>query len=81
MPAKKKAPTFEQSLEELETLVNKMEAGDLSLDESLGAFEDGVKLTRACQKMLDDAEQKVQILTEKNGELISSDFETSSQTS
>lgn len=77
MPAKKKAATFEQSLQELEALVNKMEAGDLSLDESLGAFEEGVKLTRACQKMLDDAEQKVQILTEKDGELVSTDFEVS----
>ncbi|EPJ43378.1 MAG: exodeoxyribonuclease VII, small subunit [Osedax symbiont Rs1] len=74
MPAKKQAPTFEQSLADLETLVSKMEAGDLSLDESLAAFEDGVKLTRDCQKMLDEAQQKVQILTERNGQLISTDF-------
>ncbi len=74
MPAKKQALTFEQSLADLETLVNKMEAGDLSLDESLAAFEDGVKLTRDCQKMLDEAQQKVQILTERNGQLISTDF-------
>ena len=74
MTTKKKAASFEQSLSDLETLVNKMEHGDLSLDESLSAFETGVKLTRECQKMLDEAEQKVQILTEKNGELISSAF-------
>ena len=51
---KKNAPTFEQSLTDLESLVSKMEAGDLSLDESLTAFENGVKLTRDCQKMLDE---------------------------
>jgi len=66
MTSRKKTVSFEQSLTDLETLVNKMETGDLSLDESLGAFEEGVKLTRECQKMLDEAEQKVQILTEKN---------------
>jgi exodeoxyribonuclease VII small subunit len=76
MPTKKKAPSFEQSLADLEALVSTMETGELSLDESLGAFEDGVKLTRQCQKMLEEAEQKVQILTEKNGELVSTAFDT-----
>lgn len=78
MPAKKKAASFEQSLSDLEVLVNKMEAGDLSLDESLGAFEEGVKLTRECQKMLDEAEQKVRILTEQDGELITAAFNAES---
>ena len=50
MTSRKKTVSFEQSLTDLETLVNKMETGDLSLDESLGAFEEGVKLTRECQK-------------------------------
>jgi len=76
MTSRKKTVSFEQSLTDLETLVNKMETGDLSLDESLGAFEEGVKLTRECQKMLDEAEQKVQILTEKNGELNSLPFDS-----
>jgi exodeoxyribonuclease VII small subunit len=76
MTSRKKTVSFEQSLTDLETLVNKMETGDLSLDESLGAFEEGVKLTRECQKMLDEAEQKVQILTEKNGELNSIPFDS-----
>ena len=76
MPTKKKAVSFEQSLADLENLVTKMETGDLSLDESLAAFESGVKLTRDCQSMLDEAEQKVQILTEKNGELISAPFDS-----
>ncbi|MEH6442954.1 MAG: exodeoxyribonuclease VII small subunit [Oceanospirillaceae bacterium] len=75
MATVKKPATFEKSLADLEILVNKMEVGDLSLDESLKAFEKGVKLTRDCQGMLDEAEQKVQILTEQNGTLVSVPFE------
>ncbi|WP_027858977.1 exodeoxyribonuclease VII small subunit [Marinobacterium jannaschii] len=74
MPRKKKAPDFEQSLTELEGLVGRMEQGDLSLEEALGAFEEGVKLTRECQQILEQAEQKVQMLVEKNGELHSQPF-------
>ena len=55
--------TFEQSLSELEALVERMESGDLSLEESLGAFEQGIALTRSCQQALQAAEQKVEILT------------------
>ena len=62
-----KTPGFEQSLKELETLVEKMEQGDLSLEDSLGHFERGVELSRACQKALKEAEQKVEILMQKNG--------------
>ncbi len=67
MPRKKNSNLFEDSLEELEQLVEQMEQGDLSLEESLKSFERGVKLTNTCQKALQDAEQKVQILLEKNG--------------
>jgi len=62
-----KSPDFETALAELETLVEKMEQGDLSLDESLKQFERGVQLTRSCQQALKDAEQKVQLLLTKNG--------------
>ncbi len=62
-----KLPDFETALAELETLVEKMEQGDQSLDESLKQFERGVQLTRSCQQALKDAEQKVQILLTKNG--------------
>jgi len=64
---KKKSTTFEDSLAELEQLVNQLEQGDISLEESLKSFERGVNLTRTCQKALQEAEQKVQILIEKNG--------------
>ena len=63
-----KTPDFETALAELEALVEKMEQGDLSLDESLKQFERGVQLTRSCQLALKDAEQKVQVLLEKSGQ-------------
>ena len=60
--------TFEAAMAELEQLVEKMEDGDLTLDQSLQAFERGVALTRLCQTELKNAELKVQQLTE-DGEL------------
>jgi len=59
---------FEASLSQLEQLVDQMEDGDLSLEESLKAFEAGVKLTRECQRALRDAEQKVEVLMRENDE-------------
>ena len=55
---------FEESLAKLEELVEKMEAGELSLENSLKTFEEGVKLTRQCQQALVQAEQKVKVLIE-----------------
>ena len=63
-----KQPDFESALAELETLVETMEKGDLSLEESLKLFERGITLTRGCQESLKEAEQKVQILLSKNSE-------------
>lgn len=57
---------FEQALQELEVLVERMEQGDLSLEESLESFERGIALTRRCQTALQEAEQKVEILTGKD---------------
>lgn len=74
MTAKKSYP-FEASIEKLEKLVEKMEDGDLTLEESLKVFEEGVKLTRECQQALVDAEQKVRVLMEEGGEVTSTDFE------
>lgn len=59
---------FETAMEELEGLVRSMEEGDLSLEDSLKAFEKGVRLTRQCQKALREAEQKVQVLLGEDGE-------------
>lgn len=65
--AKKTPPSFEQALEELEHIIEQMEQGEISLEESLKSFERGIHLTRTCQQALRDAEQKVQQLVEKNG--------------
>ena len=59
---------FEQALEDLEALVCSMEDGELSLEDSLQAFEKGIKLTRKCQAALKQAEQKVQVLINENGD-------------
>ena len=69
MPRKSTTLNFEDALKELEAVVESMEQGELSLEESLKAFERGVELTRSCQKSLDEAEQKVEILTRKEGAL------------
>ena len=64
--AKQAAPALETSLDNLESLVERMESGDLTLEESLKAFEEGVRLSRECQQALQQAEQKVRILLEQN---------------
>ena len=67
--ANKETFPFEATLEKLEGIVETMESGDLSLEESLLAFEEGIQLTRACQQALSDAKQQIDVLIEKNGEL------------
>lgn len=69
MARAKKSIDFEKALNQLETLVEDMENGELSLEESLKAFEQGIKLTRECQTALAQAEQKVQMLIAENDEL------------
>ncbi|HET8705171.1 MAG TPA: exodeoxyribonuclease VII small subunit [Pseudomonadales bacterium] len=66
---------FEASLKALEEIVSKMESGDLSLEDSLNAFEQGVKLSRDCQSALEQAEQRVTQLIEKNGKIESQPFD------
>ncbi len=68
MPTPTKEPDFEQALAELEQLVERLERGDLPLDEALKTFERGVALTRHCQTSLKAAQQKVEILLKKNGQ-------------
>jgi len=65
---KQKTPDFETALEELEALVERMENGESSLEDSLKDFERGIELTRSCQTALAEAEQKVEILLKKDGE-------------
>ena len=80
MAARKKAALdFEQSLTDLQNLVERLEHGELSLEDSLTAFEQGVRLTRDCQAALAQAEQKVQILMERDGELEEAPFDADQQ--
>lgn len=63
MAAKKNS--FENNLKELETLISKLESGDAPLDECIDMFEKGVKLSDECLKMIDEAQQKITLLTQK----------------
>ena len=74
MPGKKAYP-FEASLEKLEAIVETMESGELTLEESLKAFQEGITLTRACQKALAEAQQEVKILMSDNPDSIA-DFDS-----
>lgn len=64
-----KKQSFEDQLKSLEAIVDSLEKGELPLEESLAQFEKGVKLTRDCQKLLDNAEQKVAILSQNGDKL------------
>ena len=64
MDKQDESPAFEEALEELEAIVERMEDGEPSLEESLKLFERGMDLTRSCQKALDDAEQRIRILAD-----------------
>lgn len=66
--------SFEISLEELEYLVEKLERGQLTLDESLGLFERGMKLARVCNHKLSKAERKIEVLIKENGKLKTEKF-------
>lgn len=62
-------PKFEENLTRLEKIVDEMEKGDIALEKSLTLFEEGIKLSGACRKELEDAEGKVEILLKQNGKL------------
>ncbi len=70
-----KKDSFEDKMQQLEQVVSELEKGDMNLDESLVKFEDGMKLAKECNKILEDAEKKVTILLEKNGEIEEENFE------
>ncbi|NND45520.1 MAG: exodeoxyribonuclease VII small subunit [Xanthomonadales bacterium] len=72
--SKDPTPDFEKALAELESLVDKLESGELSLDESLARFKRGVELTRQCQAVLDRAQQSVEQLLEPEDESTAQSF-------
>lgn len=66
----KKDKKFEEALEELEKVVERLESGELSLEDSLAAFEEGVKLVRFCNQKLTEVERKIELLVkDKEGKL------------
>ena len=69
--SKNKSLNFESTLSEIEKIIESLEEGDLSLEDSIEAYEKGISLTKACQKMLSDAELKINKLSSKDGEKIS----------
>jgi exodeoxyribonuclease VII small subunit len=66
---------FEQKLTALEAVVEKLERGDLSLDESVRLFEEGVKLSDACKKELETAEGRIQVLVERGSRMVATDLD------
>jgi exodeoxyribonuclease VII small subunit len=67
---------FEESMKKLETIVTELENGNLNLDESVKKFEEGMKIAKQCNNILEDAEKKITILLEEDGELKEEKFET-----
>ena len=66
--------TFESQMEELEKIVAELEKGDLNLDKSVEKFEEGIKISKECNKMLEDAEKRITILVNNDGEVQEKDF-------
>lgn len=76
MAQSKKSQSFEEALGALEDIVNRLDTGELGLEDALTAFEDGVKLVKQCQKTLTAAQQKVEILTENTSGEALAPFQT-----
>ena len=66
---------FEESMKKLESIVNELENGNLNLDESVEKFEEGMKIAKQCNTILEDSEKKITIILEKDGELKEENFE------
>ena len=66
---------FEESMRKLESIVTELENGNLNLDESVKKFEEGMKIAKQCNTILEDAEKKITILLEKDGELNEENFD------
>ena len=66
---------FEESMKKLEGIVTELENGNLNLDESVSKFEEGMKISKKCSKILEEAEKRITILLEKDGELKEENFD------
>lgn len=70
MSAKGKEPSFEEALKQLEQVVARLESGEVKLEESIRLFEDGMRLSAICQKRLDEADRKIEVLLRKPGGVV-----------
>lgn len=68
--------SFEEQIEKLENIVKELEKGDLNLDDSVAKFEEGIKISKECNEILETAEKKITILVNQNGEIKEEKFET-----
>ena len=71
----KEKVNFEETIKKLELIANELETGNLNLDESVEKFEEGMKLSKECTKMLDDAEKRISILIKKDDGIVEEDFD------
>lgn len=69
-----KETSFEESMQKLEEIADELEKGNLSLEESLNKFEEGMKLSKKCNEIIEDAEKKITILLQKDGKLVEENF-------
>ena len=67
-------PNFEKNMSDLENIVTELEKGDLNLDESISKFEEGIRISKECNKILEEAEKKITILLQKDGEIKEENF-------
>ncbi len=71
-----KEENFEEAIEKLENIASDLEKGDLNLEESLAKFEEGMKLSKKCNEIIEKAEKKITILLQKDGQLQEENFTT-----
>lgn len=74
MSKKEENKTFEELMETLENIVKELEKGDLNLDDSVSKFEEGMKISKQCNKILESSEKRISILLESNEEVTEEDF-------
>jgi len=76
MTAQKKYKDYESALERLETITDELENGEKSLEDSIKLYTEGLEIAKFCNGKLEEAEKKVKIITEENGELLETDFDS-----
>ena len=79
MGKENKKISFEENIEKLEKIVTDLEKGNLNLDDSVKKFEEGMKISKDCNKILEEAEKKITILLEENGEIKEQEFKINNE--